>query len=469
MDEKRLSILRDEPVFKAIMSLAIPTIMGMIVQVLYNLTDAFFVGQLNDPYQLAAVSVAFPLFIMLMAISSIFGNGGSSYISRLLGQKEYLLAKKVTATTFYSGIFIGAIVTIGGLFFIKPILYLIGVTTETFQFASEYLTIIFSGSIVIILNFSLGLLLRAEGAAKIAMYGMMIGTGLNILLDPIFILYLNQGVRGAAIATLIGQSLGLAFYIYYYLKRNTAGSIAWRYFSPLRDIYIEIFKIGIPSSLNHILMSVANTVSNIVAATYSDIVIAAFGIDFRIFSMAVMLMIGLAAGTQPLIGYSFGAKNIHRFNDTFKVASFISTGIALFFTVVFYLFPEQLIQTFINDQQVVNYGVQILNALIIGLPFIGIQMLIMVTFQALGKGRPALILAISRQGLFFIPTIFILNEIFGFTGFIYAQPIANILTFILAVFLFRRIKLQIDVEHQDKYDKKEVMPTNLKETWSEAL
>ena len=217
MDEKRLSILRDEPVFKAIMSLAIPTMMGMIVQVLYNLTDAFFVGQLNDPYQLAAVSVAFPLFIMLMAISSIFGNGGSSYISRLLGQKEYLLAKKVTATTFYSGIFVGAVVTIGGLFFIGPILHLIGVTPETFQFASEYLSIIFSGSIIIILNFSLGLLLRAEGAAKVAMYGMMIGTGLNILLDPLFILYLNQGVKGAAIATLIGQITGLTFYIYYYL------------------------------------------------------------------------------------------------------------------------------------------------------------------------------------------------------------------------------------------------------------
>jgi len=469
MDKKRLIILRDEKPFKAILSLAIPTIMGMIVQVLYNLTDAFFVGQLNDPYQLAAVSVAFPLFIMLMAISSIFGNGGSSYISRLLGQKEYLLAKKVTATTFYSGIFVGVIVTIGGLFFIRPILYLIGVTPETFQFASEYLTIIFSGSIVIILNFSLGLLLRAEGAAKIAMYGMIIGTGLNILLDPVFILYLNQGVRGAAIATLIGQSLGLAYYIYYYLKRNTAGSIAWSYFSPLRYIYIEIFKIGIPSSLNHILMSVANTVSNIVAATYSDIVIAAFGIDFRIFSMAAMLMIGLAAGTQPLIGYNYGARNIYRFYNIFKMASIISTSIAIFFTAIFYLFPVQLINAFINDQQVVNYGIQILNALIIGLPFVGIQMLIMVTFQALGKGRSALILAISRQGLFFIPTIFILNKIFGFTGFIYAQPIANILAFILAVFLFRKVKLQINAEYQDEYNKKEVLTAELEEPCSEAL
>ena len=151
-------------------------------------------------------------------------------------------------------------------------------------------------------------------------------------------------------------------------------------------------------------MSVANTVSNIVAASYSDIVIAAFGINFRVFSMAVMLMIGLAAGTQPLIGYSYGAKNIKRFNETFKTAALISTGIALFFTAIFYFFPAQLIQTFINDQEVINYGVQILKAFLIGLPFVGIQMLIMVTFQALGKGWPTLILSISRQGLFFSPS-----------------------------------------------------------------
>jgi len=457
MDEKRLNILRDEPVLKAIMSLAIPTIMGMIVQVLYNLTDTFFVGKLNDPYQLAAVSVAFPLFIMLMAISSVFGTGGSSYISRLLGQKDYLMAKKVNATTFYSCIFIGIMVTFAGLFFISPILRLIGVTEATFQYASQYLMIIFSGSIIIILNFSLGLLLRAEGAAKEAMIGMMVGTGLNIILDPFFILYLNQGVRGAAIATIIGQSLGLSYYLYYYLKKNTAGSIAWKYWTPSRQIYTEIFKIGMPSSLNHVLMSVANTVSNIVAASYSDIVIAAFGINFRVFSMAVMLMIGLAAGTQPLIGYSYGAKNIKRFNETFKTAGLISTGIALFFTAIFYFFPAQLIQTFINDQEVINYGVQILKAFLIGLPFVGIQMLIMVTFQALGKGLPTLILSISRQGLFFIPIIFILNRLFGFSGFIYAQPIANILTFILAVILFQRIKLQINNQYQE-IDSKIISP-----------
>lgn len=451
MDEKRLRVLRDKPVFKAILSLAIPTILGMFVHVIYNLTDTFFVGKLNDPYQMAAVAVAFPLFIMLMAISGVFGNGGSSYISRLLGKKEYLMAKKTNATTFYSCILTGIIVTVTGIIFISPILRFIGVTETTFEYASQYLTIIFSGSIIIMLNFSLGVLLRAEGAAKEAMFGMFIGTGLNIILDPLFILYFGMGVQGAAIATVIGQTVAVLYYIYFYLKKNSVGSIAWKHFSPSRQMYQEIFKIGIPSSLNQILMGVGNTISNLIAASYSDIVIAAFGIDFRIFSMAIMLLIGLAAGTQPIIGYSYGAKNIKRFTNTFRVAGTMATGIALFFTLIFYLFPVQLIQIFIKDEEVISYGTQIFKAMTIGLPFVGIMFIIMITFQALGKGLPALILAISRQGLFFIPAIFILNHFFGFSGFIYAHPTASILTFITAITLF--IKVRKDIIKEDEIEK----------------
>jgi len=461
MDEKRLKILRDEPVFKAILSLAIPTILGMIVHVIYNLTDTFFVGKLNDPYQMAAVAVAFPLFIMMMAISSIFGNGGSSYISRLLGQKNYLMAKKTNATTFYSCILTGIIVTVVGLTFISPILRLVGVTETTSKYASEYLTIIFSGSIIIMLNFSLGMLLRAEGAAKEAMLGMFIGTGLNIILDPFFILYLNMGVQGAAIATIIGQTVAVSYYIHYYLKKNSAGSIAWKYFTPSKQIYREIFKIGIPTSLNQILMSLTASISNSVAASYNDIVVAAFGIDYRIFSMAIMLLLGLAAGSQPIIGYSYGAKNIKRFTDTFTIAGIMATGIALFFTLIFYLFPVQLIQTFIKDEQVISYGVQIFKAMTLGLPFIGIQFIIMITFQALGKGTPALILAVSRQGLFFIPAIFLLNRWFGYSGFIYAHPTASILTFVTAVILF--LKVRSDIMIEDEAEKKNTK-ANLQES-----
>lgn len=448
MDEKRLKILSDEPILKAIMSLAIPTMLGMIVQIFYNLTDTFFVGKLNDPYQVAAVSIAFPIFMVLMAVSSIFGFGGSSYISRLLGKKDYLMAKKTSATSLYSCLFMGLIVTAAGLLFLSSILHLIGVTQQTFRYAYDYLFIIFSCSVIVMMNFSLAMLLRSEGAAKEAMFGMFIGTGINIVLDPIFILLLHQGTKGAAIATVIGQGVGVLYYLRFYLKKKSMLSISWKYFSPQKNIYLEIFRIGIPASLNNLTMSIAQSFNNHIAAGYSDLVVAAFGINSRIFSMAIMLLIGLSEGVQPLIGYSYGAKKIKRLNDTIKTTGIIATVISVFFLFFFYLFSGELIRTFINNEEVIAYGIQIMNAMVIALPFAGIQFLIRVSFQALGKGAPALILALSRQGLFYLPLLLILNHLFGFSGFIYAQPIANILTFVLAIILFQRIKSQIVNENE---------------------
>lgn len=464
MDESRIRILRDEPPFRAILSLAVPTILGMIVHIFYNLTDTFFVGKLNDPFQVAAVSVAFPMFMMLMSISGMFGFGASSYVSRLLGEKDYLTAKKTSATAFYSCLFTGIMVTVFGLSFISPILHLIGVTRETVGHAYHYLSIIFSGSMIIMSNFSLGMLLRSEGAAKVAMTGMFIGTGLNIILDPVFILLLNYGVKGAAIATLIGQGASLLFYLRFYIKKHSFISINWKYFSPQKDIYLEIFRVGIPASMNNLMMSIAQTISNYVAAGYNDLVVAAFGINFRIFSMAIMLLIGLSEGTQPLIGYSYGAKKIDRLDEIIKTASIIATGISVFFVFIFYFFSGKMIQIFINNEEVIAYGIQIMHAMIIALPFAGIQFLVRVSFQALGKGKPALILALARQGLFYIPLLFTLNRLFGFSGFIYANPIANILTFVLAIFLFKKIKLQIDTEQQEIESK--IVPSKLGESYS---
>jgi len=315
-------------------------------------------------------------------------------------------------------------------------------------------------------NFSLGMLLRSEGAAKIAMFGMFIGTGMNILLDPIFILVLGYGVKGAAIATVIGQLIALLFYLHFYVRRKSLISVHWKYFSPQKEIFLEIFRVGIPASLNSFMMSIAQTLGNYVAAGYNDLVVAAFGINDRLFSMAIMLLIGLSEGTQPLIGYSYGARKIKRLNQIIKTAELIATGISVFFLIIFYLFAGQMIQVFINNEEVIDYGVRIMRAFIIALPFAGIQFLIRVSFQALGKGKPALILALSRQGLFYIPLLFALNKFFGFSGFIYAQPISNVLTFILAILLFRRIKLRLDNEYEEEFNK--ATSPKLEESCSEA-
>jgi len=448
MDEKRIKILRDETPLRAILSLSVPTILAMQVQVFYNLTDTFFVGKLNDPFQVAAVSVAYPIFMILIAFSGVFGFGAASYISRLLGKKDYLMAKKASSTAFYACLIAATVVTIASLIFISPILHLIGVTTETHRYANDYLSIIFAGSIIMMLNFLVTQLLRSEGAAKVSMYGMFIGTGINIILDPIFILILGYGVKGAAIATLIGQAIALFYYFIFYLKKSSMVSIHWKYLSFRIDILSEIFRVGIPASIHQLTISISQTMGNYMAATYNDLIVAAFGINNRIFSMCIMTLIGLSEGTQPLIGYSYGARKIDRMNKIIKTAIVLATGISVFFVLFFYLFAGKMIQAFINNEQVIAYGIQIMRVMIIALPFAGIQFLIRVTFQALGKGKPALILALARD-LIYIPTILILDKYFGFSGFIYAQPFSNILILLLALSLFYTIRGQISNEHQE--------------------
>lgn len=444
MDQKKLHILADMPVQQAILQLAIPTMLGMVVQIFYNITDTFFVGKLNDPNQVAAVAIIMPIFMMLMALSGIFGNGGASYLSRLLGQKDYETAQQTLSTAWFSCVILGIVVTIGGLWGMPTILTLSGASEQTGPFAAAYLRIILIGSVLIVVNFSAGQLLRAEGAAKEAMFGMVIGTVTNIVLDPVFIFGLHQGVAGAAIATVIANAIALAYYLSYYIRCKSLIPLSWKSVSCRWALYKEITKVGIPASINQLLMSSSHILVNNIAASYGDIVVAAMGVDMRIFTIPIMLSIGLAIGAQPLIGYSYGANNLLRLKASVKIAASMATGIVIFFAIVFALFPRQLIQLFIQDPAVVSTGTTILFAMLIGLPFIGLQVVMMNTFQAMGKGLPALLVSLSRQGIIFVPAILLLNIFFGFSGFIYAQAVADVLTVLFSAMLFLRLMTEVE-------------------------
>jgi multidrug efflux pump len=436
MEHKRMHILGDMPLNKAIFKLVIPTMLGMIVMIFYHLTDTFFIGKLNDPAQVAAIAIAMPIFMAFIAFGGLFGNGGASYLSRLLGEKDYDNASRTASTAFFScGIF-AIVMTFVGISLLPGVLRIAGSSENTFSYAYSYSAIIIWGNILIMLNFAMGQLLRAEGAAKESMIGMFIGTGVNIVLDPLFILALNMGVTGAAVATLIGNAVGLVYYIMFHARKKSFISISIKRFSLKWKIHSEILKIGIPSSLNQILMSASFAFINSIAVTYGDIVVAAMGIDMRITSIPIMLLIGTATGIQPLIGYSYGARNAKRLKDTIRGGIILGTSIALFFAIIFITFPRQLIMAFINNAEVIDIGAKIMFALAVGLPFIGIQMVFMIALLAMGKGGPSLIISISRQGLIFIPTILILNHLLGFGGFIYAQSATDFLTVILSLMFF---------------------------------
>lgn len=431
-------IFENQSISRAVGSLALPTMMGMLVMIIYNLAGTFFVGQLHDANQMAAITISMPVFLLLMAFGSLFGVGGGSYISILLGKKEAEEAKQAASVAFYGSLAIGVICMLAGLLFMPQILHLSGASDNTYEYAKGYLMIIAIGSPAIVASFSLGQIIRAEGAAKQAMAGMMIGTVINIALDPIFILWLGMGVTGAAVATVIANIISVFYYIYYFVKNDSQLSISFKKFVLNKAILKAVFSIGTPASINSLLMSTSNIILNNFAVHYGDNVVAALGVVSRVILIPIMLLLGLCQGVQPLIGYNYAANNRKRMIGIINFTALWGTAIGTIFALLFYWLGKRTIEVFINDPVVVDLGENFLQVILLSIPFLGVQFLVTTSFQAMGKGIPSLWLSISRQGVLFIPILIIANAWGGLKGVVYAQPIADIMTTVLAVVLFYR-------------------------------
>ncbi|MBP2658605.1 MAG: efflux family protein [Firmicutes bacterium] len=431
-------IFENQSIPKAVGSLALPTMMGMLVMIVYNLAGAFFVGQLHDANQIAAITITMPVFLLLMAFGSLFGVGGGSYISILLGKKESEEVKQASSVAFYGSLAIGVICMLAGLLFMPQILRLSGASANTYEYAKGYLMIIAVGSPAIVASFTLGQIIRAEGAAKQAMAGMMIGTVINIALDPIFILWLGMGVTGAAVATVIANIISIFYYIYYFVKNDSQLSISFKNFVLNKAILKAVFSIGTPASINSLLMSTSNIILNNFAVHYGDNVVAALGVVSRVILIPIILLLGLCQGVQPLIGYNYAANNRKRMIGIINFTALWGTAIGTIFALLFYWIGKSIIEVFINDPVVVDLGENFLQVILLSVPFLGVQFLLTTSFQAMGKGIPSLWLSISRQGILFIPILIIANAWGGLKGVIYAQPMTDIMTTVLAVVLFYR-------------------------------
>ena len=444
MKKSNLHVLEEMPITRAIIHMALPSVLSMLVNILYNLPDTFFIGKLNDPVQVAAVSIAMPVFGFQMAIAGIFGAGGGSYLSRLLGKRDFEQARETTTTAIFSAMIASILMAIGGILAIPAFLDAAGASAEVVPYATQYLRIILLGSPFVMLKFAMVQLIRAEGSARQAMYGLFIGTGANIILDPLFIFVLNMGVTGAAVATLIGHGRGMLYYASYYRGKHSLAKPSLRYLHLRREIYRQILYIGLPASLGQIMMSVGNTLSFKLASVYGDSAVASLGVSSRVFSIPIFVFIGMSIGVQALIGFNYGARNFARMKLVIRRAVTISLYLAAGFTLLFALFPGQLIATFIKDPQIMNIGTLILQAYVFAIPFAAVGMIMMSALQAMGKALPAFIVSLSRQGIIYIPFLFLLNRMFGFEGLIFAMPLADILTTVvsstLVFFILRGIQ-----------------------------
>ena len=432
---ERTKFLESAPVKTAILKLSIPTMMAMLLQVIYNMTDTFFIGKLNNPDMVAAIALCMPIVMGIQAFGNIFAIGGASLISRLLGEGQREKTNHTAAISFWSSSVMSVFITVLLYIFKEPILIICGASENTLSWCIRYMDIMLIGGAAMGLQMTLAGLLRSEGATTESMIGMISGSVLNIILDPVFILLLGMNVSGAALATTLGNLVGFSYFIIFYIRKKGIISIAPKHFLFKSYYFINIFKIGVPASLDMILMSLGMSVANSIAASFSDILLAAFGVNFRLLSVGIMLAAGMGHGCQPLMGYSYGCGNNTRLLQTIRYALLYTLSLGIFFSITFFAFSHGLIRAFINDADVIRTGAKFMRIMAIALPFIGPQMILRTLFQALGKSIEALVLSLGRQGLFFIPAILILSKLYGENGFMLAVPITDIFTTVLAALL----------------------------------
>lgn len=440
-------LFQNAPISKSVFQMAVPTVISSLVLVIYNMADTFFIGQTHDPLQVAAVSLTNAVFVMYMAIAQLLGIGGSAVISILLGKGESKKAKNASAFCFYGSLIFGVVVGIAIIIFMNPLLRILGSRSETYQYSKDYLFYIAVGAPFILLANTFGHAVRGEGASKASMIGGMIGTIVNIILDPIFILTFHMGTAGAAIATVLGNVFGCAYYLYFLTRKSQSMSLDFRYLKSCNQVAVRVLSVGVPAGISSALMSIATILLNNALVPYGDTAVAAMGIVTKVYLFIVFVHMGISNGIQPLLGYCYGAGNRKRFMGILKFSSILTVICGSILTLAYIVFSRQIMGVFIEDAEVVQYGIPMLIATSLAGPVLGLMFLSINSMQAINRPLPATILSLCRQGLFFIPLLFILNKVFGLHGINYTQTVSDYLAILIAVFmLFPSVKKAFSTE-----------------------
>lgn len=431
-----LDTFRSDKVSIAVLKNAIPAMIAMLMVLIYNLADTFFIGQMHNNLLVAAVSLCTPVFLLFMAMGTIFGLGGTSVISRAMGEGRTEYAKKVSSFCIWSCIGVGLIMSFLFWVFMDEILTLMGVSIHTMEYAKCYLQIVTAcGPFVLIANCCSNII-RAEGQSTVAMMGMLIGNLLNVILDPIMILWFGWGIKGAALATVIGNVISAAYYLLYFYKGTSMLSMNPKDFTVKDKVCKNVLLIGIPASLASLLMSVSQIIMNGCMTQYGDMAVAGIGVAMKVTMMTGMVCIGLGQGVQPLLGYCVGAKDWTRFQKVFKFSLLFALILSTILTGICYLFTKQIVEAFLTDGDAFIYGFHFSRILLSTSILFGVYYVLTNTLQAMGAATPSFMINLSRQGIIYIPALFILEAILGVNGLIWAQPAADILSLLLAIALY---------------------------------
>ena len=445
MDNDRSEFLGTEKIFPLLIKMALPAAAGMLVQALYNIVDTIFVGRGVGPMAIGALSIVFPVQMIVSSVAMALGVGTASIVSRRLGEKKYQDASAAVGTG-YTAMLAGTVILVGVLFlFMKPILVIFGVTPKMMPMAAAYTRTVIPGFFFFAFASFSSNVVRAEGNAKGAMIGMMIGAVLNCFLDPVFIFIFGLGVRGAALATTLSQIVSSLYFLSIYIRRKNAVEFSFASLRIEAGILKEASLLGIPPFIQNAGMSIlALIINNTLGVHGGEAAIINYGMSHRFISLMILPLLGLAQGFQPIAGYNYGAGNFSRLRQILKTAILCGISVTAVVYVVAIILPERCMGLFTSDSDIVESSAAAFRILIMMIPIVPVQIIGTAYFQAVGKAKQSMILGLSRQFLFLIPLVLILPAVIGLRGIWSAFPIADVvstaLTSTLLVLEVRKMK-----------------------------
>ena len=436
--------LGEKKISKLLVQFSVPAIVGMMANALYNIVDRIFIGNKADlgANGIAAITIAFPIMIILIALGVLFGIGGSTLFAIKLGQKKEKDAEKVMGNAFSLLLIAGLTFSILGQIFLTQILALFGASPEVMPYAKEYMRIIFMGASFQVMSMGMNNFIRADGNPRIAMMSMFLGAGINMILDPIFIFGFNMGMAGAAIATIISQIASSIWVVGYFFGKRSRSKLIRNNMRLQKTLVLTIISFGIPPFALQLANSLLNIVLNKSLITYGgDLGISAMGIVNSLQTLLIMPVIGINQGVLPIISFNFGARKFDRVKEAAKLGILAASALVLVGYLATRFFPVQMVSLFNREPELLKLGSFALKRWFMLTPLVGFQIIGANFFQAIGRPRSAMFLTLSRQVIFLIPAILIFPLMWGLEGILFAAPFADLIsTVVTAFFLYFGMK-----------------------------
>lgn len=453
------------PVGQAVARLAIPTVVSQIIVILYSLADTFFIGQIGDPNQIAALSITFPIYTLLTAVANLFGIGANSVIARSLGQNDETTARKASSFCFWGSLAVTLVLSILQAVFMEPILLFFGADELTLGFTSDYLFWVFViGGIPTVAGLVLGHLVRSVGKTREAGIGLTIGGVMNIILDPIFIFTFHMDVAGAAVATMLSNAISMCYFLFIlaHIRKTSVLTLSPRHFSLEKSVSWGTLSVGFPAAVSVLLVSVSISVLNGLLLNHEggNILSAAYGVASKCGTIALHISIGIAQGVMPLIGYNYGAKNHKRVHEVCNLSFVVLLIFSLLFLVIVQLIPETIVRLFINHEETIEVGGEFIRRwswCVVGMSLFNMYNSI---FQAVGKWKTSLLLAVLRLGVIFTILSFVMDALFGVSGLMWVQAIVDTISCLIAMVLYHGFKKSVMQEIHSQQEKPITQPTS---------